>query len=85
MAKAQHILAAMNRHPDEVIVWLDVDCIVHGDLSPLADIRGDVAIPHALQVPAAPQGRSVPSAVGYHGVPPDAGGPSIRRVLEAGI
>ena len=43
MAKAAHILAAMDRHPDEVIVWLDVDCIVHGDLSPLADIRGDVA------------------------------------------
>ena len=43
MAKARHILAAMDRHPDEVIVWLDVDCIVHGDLSPLADIRGDVA------------------------------------------
>ena len=43
MAKARHILAAMERHPDEVIVWLDVDCIVHGDLSPLADIRGDVA------------------------------------------
>jgi hypothetical protein len=33
MAKAAHILAAMDRHPDEVIVWLDVDCIVHGDLS----------------------------------------------------
>jgi hypothetical protein len=43
MAKARHILAAMDRHPDQVIVWLDVDCIVHGDLSPLADIRGDVA------------------------------------------
>jgi hypothetical protein len=43
MAKASLILAAMDRHPDEVIVWLDVDCIVHGDLSPLADIRGDVA------------------------------------------
>jgi hypothetical protein len=43
MAKARHILAAMDRHPNEVIVWLDVDCIVHGDLSPLADIRGDVA------------------------------------------
>jgi len=43
MAKARHILAAMDRHPDKVIVWLDVDCIVHGDLSPLADIRGDVA------------------------------------------
>jgi hypothetical protein len=33
----------MDRHPHQVIVWLDVDCIVHGDLSPLADIRGDVA------------------------------------------
>jgi hypothetical protein len=43
MAKARHILAAMDGHPDEVIVWLDVDCIVLGDLSPLADIRGDVA------------------------------------------
>jgi hypothetical protein len=43
MAKASHILAAMERHPDDVIVWLDVDCIVLGDLSPLADIRGDVA------------------------------------------
>jgi hypothetical protein len=43
MAKAAHILAAMDRHPDEVIVWLDVDCIVHGDLSPLSCIRGDVA------------------------------------------
>src|SRR5262245_5640044 len=43
MAKARHILAAMDRHPDKLIVWLDVDCIVHGDLSPLADIRGDVA------------------------------------------
>jgi hypothetical protein len=43
MAKARHILAAMDRHPDRVIVWIDVDCIVHGDLSPLADIRGDVA------------------------------------------
>ncbi len=43
MAKAGHILAAMDRHPDEVIVWLDVDCIAHGDLSPLADMRGAVA------------------------------------------
>jgi Nucleotide-diphospho-sugar transferase len=43
MAKASHILAAMDRRPNEVIVWLDVDCIVQGDLAPLADIRGDVA------------------------------------------
>jgi len=43
MAKARHILAAMDRLPTEMIVWLDVDCILHGDLSPLTDIRGDVA------------------------------------------
>ena len=43
MSKAQHILTAMDRHPDQVIIWLDVDCEVFGDLAPLADIRADVA------------------------------------------
>jgi hypothetical protein len=43
MRKAMQILAAMDRHPDQVIIWIDVDCTVHGDLSPLAEIRGDVA------------------------------------------
>lgn len=33
---------AMDRHPDKVIVLLDVDCRVLGDLSPLAEIGGDV-------------------------------------------
>ena len=32
----------MDRHPDKVIVLLDVDCRVLGDLSPLAEIGGDV-------------------------------------------
>src|SRR5262245_36056995 len=36
------LLDAMDRHPDRVIVFLDVDCIVRGDLSPLAEIGGDV-------------------------------------------
>ena len=43
MAKPGQLLAAMDRHPSEVIVFLDVDCEVLGDLSPLAGITGDVA------------------------------------------
>jgi hypothetical protein len=42
MAKPVHLLAAMDRHPDKAIVFLDVDCEVKGDLSPLATIAGDV-------------------------------------------
>ena len=42
MAKPWQLLAAMDRHPNEVIVFLDVDCEVLGDLSPLAGITGDV-------------------------------------------
>jgi hypothetical protein len=43
MVKPQQILAAMDCHPDQVIIWLDVDCVVYGDLSPLAETRADVA------------------------------------------
>ena len=42
MAKPKHLLAAMERHPDKVIVLVDVDCTVHGDLTPLAGIEGDI-------------------------------------------
>jgi len=41
--KPSAILGAMDRYPDKVIVWLDVDCQVLGNLSPLADLRADVA------------------------------------------
>lgn len=44
MAKAGQVLAAMDRHPSEVVIFLDVDCEVHGDLSPLASIRGDIGL-----------------------------------------
>jgi hypothetical protein len=43
MAKPAQLLAAMDRHPGEVVIFLDVDCEVLGDLSPLAGITGDVA------------------------------------------
>ena len=43
MRKAAEVLAAMDRHPDKVIIFLDVDCVVRGDLSPLARVNGDVA------------------------------------------
>jgi hypothetical protein len=42
-AKPAAILKAMARYPDKVLVWLDVDCEVHSDLSPLANLRADVA------------------------------------------
>jgi hypothetical protein len=34
---------AMNRHPDKVVIFLDVDCEVRGHLSPLAMMSADVA------------------------------------------
>lgn len=42
MAKPRHVLDAINRHPDRTVIFLDVDCEVRGDLSPLAGIGGDV-------------------------------------------
>jgi hypothetical protein len=45
LAKPKYILAAMDRHPDKVIVYVDVDCVVVGDLKKaVADIRADVAV-----------------------------------------
>ena len=45
LRKASEVAKAMQRNPDKVIVWLDVDCIVKGDLSPLAELWGvDVAV-----------------------------------------
>jgi hypothetical protein len=41
--KPTAILKAMDFYPDKVLIWLDVDCTVHGDLSPLANLRADVA------------------------------------------
>jgi hypothetical protein len=33
----------LDRHPGEVVTFLDVDCEVLGDLAPLAAVTGDVA------------------------------------------
>ena len=45
LRKATEVANAMSCHPDKVIIWLDVDCIVHGDLSPLAELWGvDVSV-----------------------------------------
>jgi hypothetical protein len=43
MAKADAVAQAMTRHPDKVVIFLDVDCEVRGDLSPLARLSGEVA------------------------------------------
>lgn len=42
--KPEQILAAMERHPDETLVFLDVDCSVRRGIGTLANMDGDVAV-----------------------------------------
>ena len=42
MQKPHWVQEAMALHPDQAIIFLDADCIVHGDLSPLARIECDI-------------------------------------------
>src|SRR5262245_494065 len=44
LMKPAVVLEAMARHPDKAIALMDVDCIVRGDISPLAAIPGDVGV-----------------------------------------
>lgn len=44
LRKASQLQDAMRRNSGKVIVFLDVDCLVTGDISPLADLSGDVAV-----------------------------------------
>ena len=41
--KPVEVMHAMVRHSGDVIVFIDVDCTVRGDLSPLEALRADVA------------------------------------------
>ena len=44
MAKPREVAKALRRHPDKVVLFIDVDCQVQGSLDALASIRGwDVA------------------------------------------
>jgi hypothetical protein len=43
-AKPAQILAAMDRHPDKTVIFMDVDYTAVGDLAPLAQMRGDIAV-----------------------------------------
>jgi len=43
MRKPHEVAKALARHPDKVVIFIDVDCVVHGPLDALANIRGDVA------------------------------------------
>jgi hypothetical protein len=43
LQKPMAILRAMDRYPDQILVWLDVDCEVAGDLAPLTATRADLA------------------------------------------
>lgn len=44
MLKAREIKRALERHPDKVIVFLDVDCRVTASLAAIAELRGDVGV-----------------------------------------
>jgi len=43
MRKPHEVAKALARHHDKVVIFIDVDCVVHGPLDALANIRGDVA------------------------------------------
>jgi hypothetical protein len=43
-AKPFHVLAAMDRHPEKTVIFMDVDYTAVADLSPLARMRGDVGL-----------------------------------------
>ncbi len=42
MRKAAEVRAALDRHPNKTVIFIDVDCTVKGDLQGLASIDGDV-------------------------------------------
>jgi hypothetical protein len=44
LRKPSVVLEAMDAYPDKTIVLMDVDCIVKGDIAPVADVAGDVGI-----------------------------------------
>ena len=46
--KAGFVLDALDRHPGKTIIFLDVDCIVTGDLGALASLPCDIALNFAV-------------------------------------
>jgi hypothetical protein len=42
--KPSVVLEAMDAHPGKTVVLMDVDCIVRGDIAPVANLAGDVGI-----------------------------------------
>jgi len=44
LQKAKQILLALDRNPSRTLIYLDVDCTIRGDISPLANIKGEIGI-----------------------------------------
>lgn len=42
--KPDVVLHAMSMYPDKTLVLMDLDCTIHGDVSPVIDVPGDVGI-----------------------------------------
>jgi len=60
--KASVVLEAMDAHPGKTLVLMDVDCIVGGDLAPLTQFEGDIAV--AVKARPSPLWRGVVITLG---------------------
>jgi hypothetical protein len=78
--KPAQVLAAMDRHPNKSIIFLDVDCIVRGSLAALADIRGDIGV--HMPIKRRPKGARLRIRTGTLVVRPT---PEARRFVEAWV
>jgi len=81
LAKAGQALAAMARHPDKTIVFMDVDYTATGDISWLAQAPGDVAMQLVARRRKNGSARLAPSAQVMVFKPNEAA----RRFIEAWI
>jgi hypothetical protein len=81
LAKAGQALAAMNRHPDKTIIFMDIEYTAKGDVSWLAQSPGDVAMQMVARRRRNGSARLAPSAQVMVFKPNEAA----RRFIEAWI
>jgi hypothetical protein len=81
LPKAGHALAALERHPDKTVIFMDVDYTAMGDISWLARTSGDVAMQMVARRRKNGSARLAPSAQVMVFKPNE----NARRFIEAWI